>query len=169
MVKALKHIAGILLASVGVLFILSAIFLVFDTEQTAPLWTVAILVVLLGLFPLAGATLLLWPNITAPTRPCPQCGGIERTPAGLLRSTHNPWLFHFGGWLFGSLWGASREEQVRCARCEKLYLTDTRATRIAGVLVWVFLLILLFGVIAEQVEEERRVIPTRRNGAPARR
>jgi hypothetical protein len=150
--RALKHIAGILLAAVGVLFVLGALALVFNPDPEIPLWGVGVMFVVLGLLPLGGAFALLRAAVTAPSRSCPQCGGTERQAAGVLRSSHNPWLFHFGGWLFASLWGASREQQVRCVQCDKLYLTDTRATRIAGVLLWVFLLLLLFGVIAQQLE-----------------
>jgi len=108
--------------------------------------------VILGLLPLGGAFALLRATITAPCKSCPQCGGTERHPAGVLRSSFNLWLLLFCGWFFLSLWGVSRERQFRCAQCENLYLSDTRGTRIAGVLLWVFLLLVLFGVIAQQFE-----------------
>ena len=150
--RALKHIAGILLAAVGVLFALGAVVHVFNPDPEVPLWMVGVMFVVLGLLPLGGAFALLRPTVTAPSRACPQCGGKERQAAGVLRSSHNPWFFHFGGWFFASLWGASREQQVRCIQCDKLYMTDTRGTRIAGVLLWVFLLLLLVGVIVQQFE-----------------
>jgi hypothetical protein len=150
--RALKHIAGILLAAVGVLFVLALLTLVFDPDPEVPLWGVGVMFVFLALVPLGGAYALLRATVTAPGRSCPQCGGTERQAAGVLRSSHNPWLSHFGGWSFASLWGASREQQVRCVRCDQLYLTDTRGTRIAGVLLWVLHLLLLFGMIAQQLE-----------------
>ena len=150
--KALKHIAGILLATVGVMFALGAVLHVFDPDPEIPLWMIGVMFVVLGLLPLGGAFALLRTTLTAPSRSCPQCGGRERQPAGVLRTSHNPWLFHFGGWLFAGLWGASREQQVRCAQCETLYLTDTRGTRIAGVLLWVFLLLVVGGVIVQMFE-----------------
>jgi len=153
--RALKHIAGILLATVGVMFVLGAVVHVFDPDPELPLWMVGVMFVGLGLFPLVGAFALLRATVTAPCRPCPQCGGTERQPAGVLRSSHNPWLFHFGGWLFASLWGASRERQVCCVHCDRLYMTDTRGTRIAGVLVWIFFLIVLAGVLVQQLEGGR--------------
>jgi hypothetical protein len=148
--RALKHIAGILLAAAGVLFILGASSLFLDRDPDVPLWFVGVMFVVLGLLPLRGAFALLRATVTAPSKSCPQCGGKERHAAGILRRSHNPWLFHVGGWLLASLWGASREQQVRCAQCETLYFTDTRGSRIAGVVLWVFLLLLLFGAIVEQ-------------------
>jgi hypothetical protein len=150
--RALKHITGILLATIGVMFVLGAVLSLFDPDPDVPLWIVGVMFLVLGLLPLSGAFALLRATVTAPSRRCPQCGGTERQAAGVLRSSHNPWLFHFGGWLFASLWGASREQQVRCAQCETLYMTDTRSTRIAGVLLWVFLLLVVFGVIVQQFE-----------------
>ena len=101
---------------------------------------------------ITAAFFLLKTTVTAPAKQCPQCGGTDRKPAGILRKTHNPWVWHLAGGLFASLWGASREQQVRCAQCDTLYLTDTRGTRIAGVALWVFILLIVFGVIAEQFE-----------------
>ena len=150
--KRLKHIAGILLAVIGVMFILGAVVHVFDPDPEVPLWMVGVMFGILGLLPLGGAFSLLRATLTAPSKPCPQCGGAQRQPAGVLRKSHNRWLFHFGGWLLASLWGASREQQVRCTDCDTLYLTETRGTRIAGVLLWVVLLLWLFGIIVQQFE-----------------
>ena len=150
--RALKHIAGILLATVGVLFTLGAVVHVFDPDPEIPLWLVGVMFVVLGLVPLTGAFALLRTTLTVTNRCCPQCGGTERQAADLTRRSHNPWVFHFGGWLFGSLWAASREKQVRCVQCDHLYMIETRGTRIAGVLVWIFLLLVLFGVIAQQLK-----------------
>src|SRR6185369_9143716 len=126
--QALKHIAGILFATVGVMFVLGAVLQVCEPDPEFPLWMVGVLFVVLGLIPLGGAFALLRSTFTSPSRSCPQCGGRERQAAGVLRRSHNPWLLHLGGWLFASLWGASRGQQVRCGQCETLYLTDTRAT-----------------------------------------
>jgi hypothetical protein len=153
--RALKHIAGVILAAVGAFFALGAVLHLFDPDPEVPLWMVAVMFAVLGLLPLGGAFALLRATITAPSQACPQCGGAERQAAGVLRSSHNPWLFHFGGWLFASLWGASREQQVRCAHCETLYFTDTRGTRIAGVVLWVFLLLVMLAVIVQQLEGGR--------------
>jgi hypothetical protein len=149
--RALKHIAGILLATVGVMFVLGAAASVLDPDPEIPLWMVGMVFLVLGLLPLGGAFALLRVAITAPSRSCPKCGGTERQPAGVLRTSHNPWLFHFGGWLFASLWGSSREQQVRCDQCATLYMTATRGTRIAGILLWILLLLVLIGVIAQQI------------------
>lgn len=151
--KILKHIAGILLATMGVFFVLASCALFLQPDPEAPRWTAGVIIVALGLAPLVGAFLLLRVTLTTPEKACPQCGGDTRHPAGVLQRHHNPWVFHFGGWLFASLWGASREQQVRCARCDTLYLTDTRGSRIAGVLFWIVLLLLLVAVLAGQVRE----------------
>lgn len=109
------------------------------------------MLVVSGLLPLAGAFALLRATFTVPGKPCPQCGGTERQAAGVLRKSYNPWLFHFCGWLFAALWGARREQQVRCVQCDRLYMIETRGTRIAGVLVWVFVLLMLAVVLVEQL------------------
>ncbi len=134
------------------MFVLGAVVSVFEPDPDVPLWMAGVVFLVLGLLPLGGAFALLRVTFTAPTKSCPQCGGTERQAAGVLQRYHNPWLLHFGGWLFASLWGASREQQVRCTQCETLYMTDTRGTRIAGVLLWVFLLLVAFGAIIEQFE-----------------
>jgi hypothetical protein len=152
--KTLKHIGGILLATVGVMFVLGAITAAFDRDPEMLWWMVAIMFVVLGLLPLAGAVVLLRRRATElPSAHCPQCGGTERAPAGVLTRSHNPWLYHFGGWLFASLWGASRQQQVRCLHCDSLYLTETKGTRIAGICLWVFMLLLLLSTIASYFEK----------------
>ena len=153
--KSLKHVAGILLATIGVLFVLGAVSDVFRPDPEVPLWVVGIMFVVLGLLPLAGAFALLRATVMSPGKPCPQCGATERHDAGVLRRSQNLWLLHFVGWYLTSLWGASRERQVRCAKCDTLYLTDTRGTRIAGVVLWVFLLLILLGLFAQELEGHR--------------
>jgi len=149
-VKALKRITGILLATVGTLFVLAAVAHLFNPDPEVPLWIVGVIFVVLGLLPLGGSFALLWTSVAAPGRSCPQCGSTESRPASVLRRSFNPWLILVGGWLFASLWGASREQQVRCAQCDVLYQTDTRSTRIAGVLLWVLLLLVVLAVILQQ-------------------
>ena len=139
--KAFRHICGILLATFGALFTISVVAQLFDRDPDLQLWLLALAWFVFGLIPLAGAFLLLRPAILAPSRRCPQCGGAERRDAGVLRSTRNLWLLHFGGWFIASLWGASRQKQVQCAQCETLYNADTRGTRIAGILLWIFVLL----------------------------
>jgi hypothetical protein len=150
-VRALRHIAGVLLATAGVLFALGAVSHFFDPDPEVPFWMACLILVILGLVPLGGAFVLLRTTVLSPSKPCPSCGCEERHAAGVLRRSHNPWLFHFGGWLFASLWGASRERQVRCVRCDTLYVTETRGSRIAGVILWIFLLLLLLATIVEQL------------------
>jgi len=149
--KALKHIGGILLATLDVTVVVGTIALLFEPDPEIPQWGVGVMFFLLGVLPLGGAFALLRPTLTAPGKSCPQYGGNDRQAAGVLRSSHNWWIFYSCGWVFSSLWGASRQRQVRCTQCDALYLTDTRGTRIAGVLLWVFLLLVIFAVIGQQL------------------
>jgi hypothetical protein len=64
--KALKQIAGILLATFGVIFILSLVVGFFEPEPL--LWTVCITLAVLGLLSLSGAFVLLRETVTAPSR-----------------------------------------------------------------------------------------------------
>ena len=152
--KRLKYISGILLATFGVVFLLGSIAAALDRDAETPSWMIAVMFVGLGLTPLAGAVLLLQDSATAlPPAQCPKCGSNEHAPAGVLTRSRNIWILHSGGWLAHTLWGASREQQVRCVRCNALYFTATRGTRIAGIVLWVFLLLLLLGIIAELLEK----------------
>ena len=146
--KALRHIAGVLLATVGVMFVLGSIDAVFG-DREVPLWIAGVMFVVLGLLPLYGAYALLRTTILAPAKSCPQCGGAKRQEAGVLRKSHSLWLFHIGGPLLSSLWGASRERQVRCADCDTLYMTTSKGTQIAGILLWVLIMLILLGIVAE--------------------
>jgi hypothetical protein len=151
--KALKHVSGILLATVAVVFVLGSVTQLTSNEPEIPAWGVGIMFTVLGLLPLAGAVALLKRRVgTVPPVNCPACGGAERAPAGLF-SKRNFWMMHLGGWLLSSLWGASREQQVRCVQCDALYFTETRGTRIAGIALWVLILLVLLGAIAQQFQE----------------
>jgi len=148
-VKALKHIAGVVLASVGVTLLLAAVMAVSEPDPEVSPWIAGAVLLALSLVPLGGASFLLWKEVKAPPKPCPKCGGTEQQPAGVLQKSHSLWLFHLCGWLVSSLWGASRKKRVRCTQCEALYMTDTRGTRVAGIILWVPLLLMVSGVIAE--------------------
>jgi DNA-directed RNA polymerase subunit RPC12/RpoP len=105
----------------------------------------------LGLAPLAGAFLLLRRSVTEVREVrCPQCGGSQHERAGLLRSLQGSRLMYFPGGFLASLRGASRERQVRCVQCDTLYFTETKGSRIAGTLLWIFLLMLLLAEILQQ-------------------
>ena len=152
--KALKHVGGILLGAVGVLFILGTLAAMFDRGSGTPLGMNLLLFAGLGLAPLAGAFLLLRPSVTAVREArCPQCGGNQHEMAGLLRSLQGSRLMSFFGGFLASLWGASRERQVRCIQCDTLYFTETKGSRVAGTLLWIFLLMLLLAEILQQFAE----------------
>ena len=153
--KALKHVAGIVLATIGIGFALGSVGDALDGASDTPLWWNAGIFVVLGLAPLAGAVILLRRSATElPPRQCPNCGSTERAQAGVLTKPQTTWLMHSGGWLLASLWGASREQQVRCVQCDGLYFTETRGTRIASIFLWVFLLLMLIGAVARHFEEK---------------
>jgi hypothetical protein len=113
-------------------------------------WKAPLFLIALGCLPLLCAAALLKQSVMAARyRCCPECGSEERAPAGLMLKRANWWAYQFGGWILASLWGASREKQVRCVRCDTLYLTETRGTRLAGILLWI---VVLFFVIAEVLD-----------------
>ncbi len=144
-----RHISGLFLAALGLLFAIGAIALVFDKESDLPVWMIGAMFVLLGLLPLAGAIHLLKRSTAAPPAFCPSCGNPEWAAAGVLTRPNSFWLMHLGGWLLASLWGASRKQQVRCVQCDHLYFAETRGTRIAGILLWVFVLMVLLGTMLD--------------------
>ena len=147
--KALKHIAGVLLATLGIAFVLAAVAAVSEPDPELSPWILGGVLFALSLVPLGGAFVLLWKTVKAPPKACPQCGSAEQQPAGVLQRFHSLKVLLLCGWLIASLWGASREKQVRCAQCGMLYMTDTRGTRIAGIILWVVLLLMVSGVISQ--------------------
>jgi hypothetical protein len=58
-------------------------------------------------------------------------------------------LRHTLGFLFETLWAQSQRQQVTCVACENLYYTETKSTRAWGVAVWVVVLLLVIGAIAD--------------------
>src|SRR5260370_28171534 len=72
---------------------------------------------------------------------CPKCGGRDVQPAGVLTRHVNPWAFYFGGWLFSLLWSGSRKAEVRCVGCDTVVQCSTRASKIARVLLVMFILL----------------------------
>lgn len=158
--KIFRHIAGIVLGAFGLVIMLGAGVLIFDAVHRVSLGIAVLIFVLLGLLPFAGAFTLLRSTLTTPGNPCPQCGGTEHVTAGVLRPARNWWLFYIFGWLFAALWRASRKQQVRCVQCDTRYLTATAGTRIAGTLLWMFLLMIALIVIIQQlVEAEPSLAP----------
>lgn len=145
--KILKNVGGILLGVIGAEFLVSGMVEVISPRSQVSGGVIAI-IFLLGLLLSAGAVALLKRSVTE-LRPaqCTNCGSAEQAPAGVLRRSHNPWLYHLCGWMIASLWGSSRQQQVRCVQCETLYFTETRATRIAGILLWVFILFVSLNVL----------------------
>jgi hypothetical protein len=145
--KTVRHIAGVLLASVGIMFALGAIFAIADRGPDMPLWAIGIGFVLLGLGPIFGALFLLRPTVFASIQPCPNCGGAKRRDVVALKSLTNIWLLHFGGIILSSLWGASRQSQFKCTDCDTRYASHTRGGRIAGLIFWVIVVMTVLGVV----------------------
>ena len=61
---------------------------------------------------------------------------------------------HTAGFLTAALWGASRKQEVRCVDCANVYQIDTRGTRIAGLLLWIFMLLLITGAVGQKFLEQ---------------
>jgi hypothetical protein len=72
--EKIKTHRGILLATVGVLFLLGGIVRLLHLGKGEPLWLIGAMIAVLGLLPLAGAFVLLRATLTTPSLPCPQCG-----------------------------------------------------------------------------------------------
>jgi hypothetical protein len=138
--KALKHMAGIALATAGLSFWIGALILMFDRESDVPPSGAILFFIVLGIIPLGGAVALLRGPFTEPPRPCPQCGGTKHRAAGVHRSVRG-------------LWEASREREVCCLTCNTRYLTATKASRIAGILFWILLLMILFRALIQLFQE----------------
>lgn len=152
--KALKYSAGLLLATVGVFFVSRVIGLVLEPDPEMPWWMPAVLLITLGLIPLVGGGILLRRKATdLPSVQCPRCGCLENAPAGMFVQSHLHALAQFGGWAMASLWGASRQRQVRCVRCDALYFVENSGTRFAGIFFWVLLLLRLLSSIINHFKE----------------
>jgi Na+/melibiose symporter-like transporter len=86
--KALKYLAGITLATIGVVFTVGPVVDVFNPQSEWYWWMNAGMFVVLGLLPLAGAVALLKRSATEiPPRRCPRCGRPEQAPAEVLESS----------------------------------------------------------------------------------
>lgn len=155
--KAIRHFAGILLGAVGLLFFLGSLDMIFGSQQEVAWWIGVCVLVAAGVVPLAISGALLKPSVLTLRQPkCPSCESSDHAPAGLLVKRTSFWARHLGGWLLASLWGASREQQVRCTRCDTLYFTQTRGSRIAGAVFWIVVLMILFAQGLEMVMESER-------------
>jgi DNA-directed RNA polymerase subunit RPC12/RpoP len=78
------------------------------------------------------------------TKPgCPQCGSLKNQPAISLQSSVNPLAMHFGGLIVSTLFSASRQQRMRCLDCGKFYLTTTKSSRVA-----LIVLVIVLGLIA---------------------
>jgi hypothetical protein len=49
-------------------------------------------------------------------------------------------------------WEASRKQQVRCLQCDALYFVETRRTYVAAIVFWIIVLILVLGIIGQNME-----------------
>ena len=146
--RVIRYFIGFLLALVGVLFALGAAMLVVAPDPEIPIWAVGVMLLALGVLPLAVAFVLLRPMLTRGSNLCPQCGSRECRPAGVLRSSMKWWV-NLLAWPLAALWHLSRRQQVRCHECETLYFTDSTGTRVFGVLFWILALLFLSVIVAQ--------------------
>ena len=141
------------MGATGLLFLIGFLFELMEPETDLPRWTSALLMITLGFFPLLCSGALLKKSVfNVRHRPCPACASEQRAPAGFLVRNRIWWAWYFGGWLLGMLWGASREQQVRCLQCDTLYFTQTRSTRITGALLWMVIIWIFFSVAISSLE-----------------
>ena len=146
--KAVKYIAGILLATFGVFVVIGAVELFAAPDPQIPSWAIWALLIILGLPSLAGAFFLLRSSIIAPGKPCPGCGSMENKLSNTLQRRGGWWAIPVAGWISWALWRSSRGQIVRCVQCETVYTTHTRGTRIAQIFFLIFMLIFCFGIAA---------------------
>jgi len=124
-----------------------------EPEAVSARWQAALFLITLGCLPLLAAAALLKKSVLSVRhRCCPACASEKRAPAGLLVKGTSWWAWQCGGWLLASLWGASREKQVRCLQCDTLYHTATRGTRIAGALLWMVVLWFLVATLLDSLQ-----------------
>ena len=146
--RAIKHILGVLLATISLGGILVIVASLIAPDPRIPWWGLGLIFVSVVGPTGIGAMALLWKTVTAPTKRCPQCGSRERVRAGVLHRL-KVWPYLVFGLLAASLWGASREREFQCTHCETIYSSDTRSTRITGILLWVFILLTLLCLLAD--------------------
>lgn len=150
--RTLRHLAGIFLGAVGLVFFLGFLMAMFEPKEDLSWWKLLLFFIGLGCLPLLCAAVLLKRSILGVRqRCCPACASGERAAAGVLITRKSWWAYQFGGWLLASLWGASRERQVRCLKCDTLYFTETRGTRIAGILLWIVMLFFLICAVMDSL------------------
>ena len=65
--KALRHISGILLATLGSVVMLGSISMLCDRDPDVPAWMAVVFLIAVGLVPLGGAFLLLRRTLTEPS------------------------------------------------------------------------------------------------------
>jgi drug/metabolite transporter (DMT)-like permease len=150
--KVLKHIAGILLAAFGILFVLGAVAWGVKPDSDIPRWFAIPACLVLGVLPLWAGYMLLRKYLFVQETPCPKCGSSQRVQAVLTRGP-SLWLFLTCGAVVSALWGASRKQQARCKDCETAYSYDTRGSRIAGVCFWILILFVLCGCLIGALEQ----------------
>jgi hypothetical protein len=146
--RALRHIAGIVFATFATMLFLSTLVFIVEPDPDITGGALITFAVIGSIFA-AIAYKLLRKTVPVRVRPCPRCGSHEHHPAGVLIRRRSLFLRHTVGWLGETLCCQSRREQVSCTGCGALYFTETKSTRAWGVAAWIFLLLLLFGALAE--------------------
>ncbi len=147
--KTLRYFAGIFLATLGIRGVFAPVFhAVQPASKTSIGWT-EVLLGGLGILLLVGAFILLRPTVTAPSKPCPQCGGRGQKAAAAVPRPRARWRAFFGVRGFPAIWGSSFDREVRCTQCETQYVLVTKISRIADVALLVIILLLLWSLIGE--------------------
>src|SRR5688572_2485949 len=72
--NALRHMAGLLMGAIGLLFFLGFAFELMEPQTDLPRWTSVLLMITLGFFPLLCAVALLKKSVfNMRHHPCPAC------------------------------------------------------------------------------------------------
>jgi len=153
-VKVLRRLGGLILATIGLVMSLGSATMVVQQDPEVPFWGLAVMFSI-GLLAIFGAIALLKRRQDEiPSRNCPKCGAEDPAPAGVVGNGSILYLFAwFLIWFFplSLLWGASRKHQVRCQACDTLYTIESRSTRIAGIVLWVIIFLLVLSYIGRYV------------------
>jgi hypothetical protein len=152
--KRLQHVVGFILVSVGVLFAIGFVDLLFKPNLKSPWWAYGIGFIILGVIPFLGGFFLLRSHL-ASRAPCPNCGGVDRERTTSLRARRRWSTFYLGGWIIPALWRASKKSEFRCAGCQTFYLSETGSSRITKFFLWGFIFLVVLGWMLELSNAQR--------------
>lgn len=147
--KTLRYFVGIFLATLGVRGVFAAVSHVIQPSSKTSVGWNEVLMMGLGILLLVGAFILLRPTVTAPSKPCPKCGGRGQKAAAAVPRPRGRWRAFFGVRGFPVIWGSSFDPEVRCTQCETQYVLGTKISRFVDIVFLVIIFLLLWSLIGE--------------------